>query len=607
MKDKIKIWIENGKTFLNEMKVRLNLEKYVFLFKDQIWKSPKTRYPFLGISVLLLIVFSYLIFRDKYSIDSSIEDPAYLIPEDAELLVEIFRPEDFVQDLFKTNIGKKLSEDGTFRKILTLPELRKVSSVLYLLEAKAGILTEPSRLTTLFDGPVATALFEKSQWLVVGKASVKSRLGVSLLTLFQGEKIAGSQSDSKIKTVVPSATETNDENQTGSEKTHSADDFTDQFAVGSQKFGNLEAYQYEFGNEKVFITTLGNFILITNSKIILDRSLGLASSIQSSSFGNLLGYKDLKKSAKKKENKLLLFAGKNSLLTPILKPSFESSGLGLLLGWQDYGSLEGEVYRIGGNQTENTAPTTTKQNVSKIIPKDVSVVFYSEILKPADVWRTLTTLDGEWKDFSAGFSDFAESAGIEAEDYFQNAQGLGFSFHGLDLRNGMIYPRFGISLSSSVGDDRLLKSVFKVGSPSKQRFQNSEFTSYSLKQGGYYSPASVRLGEWTFLSSDRKSAEETISAKNGNRPNQGDLFALPSIQDHREYPHHFQIYIPNLLNDLEQFYLYGARNSTEYTSKTIDRDIKPFFDKLRIYSRVSISFGKGKAGESWGKFKIISE
>ncbi|AOP35832.1 hypothetical protein A0128_01315 [Leptospira tipperaryensis] len=520
------------------------------------------------------------------------------------MALEVFRPEEFIEDVSKTEIGKKLSEDGTFRKTLTLPELRKVSSILYLLEAKAGVLTEPSRLASLFDGPVAIALLQKSEWIVVGKASIKSKLGVSLLTLFQGEKIAKAKKDTKETNVKPQPE--GESNSEEAAQTHSADDFTDQFTVGSEKFGNLEMYQYDFENESVYIAVIGNFILITNSKETLDLSLGLASSKNNSSLGNLKGFSHLRESAQKRENKLLFFAGKNSLLTPLLKPSFGNSGMGLLLGWKEQGFLEGEIYRIGGEQTE-VGSNSINPNLSKILPKDLTASFYSETLKPIEVWKTLTDLSGEWENFSKGLNQFAEAGRIDPKTYFQESQGVAFSFHGLDLKNGMIYPRFGISISSAVKDDRILKSIFKVGVKSKQNFQNVEFATYALKQGGYYSPSSVQLGDWSFFGSDRKSAEETISTKNGNKPNQTDLFSSGAIENQGSYPHHISIHIPNLLSDLKRFYLYGASDTSEYTSKTIERDVQPIFDKLKSYSHFSMSFGKGKGGEVWGKAKVRAE
>ncbi|MBM9499886.1 hypothetical protein JWG44_06435 [Leptospira sp. 201903071] len=515
--------------------------------------------------------------------------------------MEVFRPEEFIEDISKTEIGKKLSEDGTFQKTLTLPELRKVSSILYLLETKAGVLTEPSRLANLFDGPVATALLQKKDWIVVGKASIKSKFGVSLLTLFQGEKIAKAKTD--IKTEPQTEGESNSETPG---QTHSADDFTDQFTVGSESFGNLEMYQYDFGQEIVYITVIGNFILITNSKETLGLSLGLASSKNNSSLGNLKGFNSLRESAQKKENKLLFYAGKNSLLTPLLKPSFGNSGMGLLLGWKEHGLLEGEVYRLGGEQTEINSNSITP-SLSKILPKDLTATFYSETLKPIEVWKTLSEMDGEWENFSKGFERFSESSGINPKNYFQESQGVAFSFHGLDLKNGMIYPRFGISFASSVKDDRILKAVFKVGSKTKQNFQNVEFSAYTLKQEGYYSPSSIQWNDWSFFGSDRKSAEETISTKNGNKPNQTDLFASATFENQRSYPHHISIYIPNLLSDLKKFYLYGASDSSEYTSKTIERDIQPIFDKMKLYSHFSMSFGNGNAGEVWGKVNVKAE
>lgn len=609
MKEKVKIWIEKTKAFWSKTKIKTkeSWQSFVPIFQEKIWKDPKRRYSFLFAIVFTFSILSYLTFRNKYSIDSSIDDPALLIPDNASLALEIFRPEEFIEDVAKTEIGKKLSEDGTFRRTLTLPELRKVSSILYLLETKAGVLTEPSRLASLFDGPVATALLQKSEWLIVGKASIQSKLGVSLLTLFQGEKIAKPKIETKQTNQNPQTEENGtaeaDNSAEGTAQTHSADDFTDQFTVGSEKFGNLEMYQYDFGNESVYITVIGSFIVITNSKETLDLSLGLASSKNNSSLGNLKGFDHLRKSAQRKENKLLFFAGKNSPFTPLLKPSFGNSGMGLLIGWKERGLLEGEIYRIGGEQTEASSPSIAP-SLSKVLPKDLTAVFYSETLKPIEVWKAWIDLEGEWKNFSNGLNQFNESAGLDAKNYFQESQGIAFSFHGLDSVNGMIYPRFGISLSSAVKDDRILKSIFKVGAKSKQNFQNIEFSTFALKQGGYYSPSSVKLGDWSFFGSDRKSAEELISTKNGNKPNQTDRFSSGLIENQGSYPHHINIHIPNLLSDLKKFYLYGAKDSSEYTSKTIERDVQPIFDKLKPYSHFSMSFGSGKPGEIWGKAKI---
>ncbi|EMK00042.1 MULTISPECIES: hypothetical protein [unclassified Leptospira] len=576
-----------------------SLETFKTGFTENVLKDPKVGVP-TGAGVLFLAIGFYLSFKG-YSIDSAIKDPALLIPKKANLLVEVYRPEEFVEDLEKTNLGRELSEDGTFQKILTVPELRKISSVLYLLEAKAGVMTKPSRLAALFDGPVAVATFPKSNFLLVGKASASSKLGVSLITGFKGEKIVVKETPKEEKPQTPPQTEEGYYTPTGSETTHSADDFADQFAAGSEKFGNLEAFKYEFGSGKILAIVLGDFIILTDSEDLLEKSLDLASSVNNDSLGNQRGFDTLRKEASKKENKVLFFAGTDSLIAPFLKPSFGDSGAALLLGWETGKNLEGKVYKIGGdkNQVVSSGP-----GLSKVIPRETNLVFYSEELKPSEVWKSLETISGEWEELGEGLNAFGKNAGIH-EQYFGSEKGIAFSFNGLEYKSGMVYPRFGISLPASVPDDKLLKAIFKVGNPIKVSYQNTNLESYPLRKGGFYTPASLKVGNWKYLASDRKSAEETVSSGNGNRPNQADLFSSGPAKELAYYPHHLVVRVPGILEDLKSFYLYGAEGSPEYTSKTIERDVQPILDKLKVFERLVVSFGSGKEGEDWGKLKIF--
>ncbi|TGL34157.1 hypothetical protein EHQ52_06435 [Leptospira koniambonensis] len=575
-----------------------SLENLKAGFKENILKDPKVGVP-AGAGVVFLAIGFYLSLKG-YSIDSSIKDPALLIPKKASLLVEVYRPEEFVEDLEKTNLGRELSDDGTFQKILTLPELRKISSVLYLLEAKAGVMTKPSRLAALFDGPVAAAIFPKSNFILVGKASASSKLGVSLITAFKGEKIVIKETPKEEKPAPPQ-TEEGYDTPTGSETTHSADDFADQFAAGSEKFGNLEAFKYEFGSGKILAIVLGDFIILTDSEDLLEKSLDLASSASNDSLGNQSGFDVLRKEVSKKENKVLLYAGTDSLIAPFLKPSFGNSGAALLLGWEAGKNLDGKVYKIGGdkNQVISSGP-----GLSKILPRETNLVFYSEELKPSEVWKSLESISGEWEEFGEGLNAFGKNAGIH-EQYFGSEKGIALSFNGLEYRSGMVYPRFGISLPASVPDDKLLKAIFKVGNPIKVTYQNTNLESYPLRKGGFYTPASLKVGNWKYLASDRKSAEETVSSGNGNRPNQADLFSSGPAKELAYYPHHFVVRVPGIIDDLKSFYLYGAEGSSEYTSKTIDRDVQPVLDKLKVFERLVISFGSGKEGEDWGKLKVF--
>ncbi|TGL60868.1 hypothetical protein [Leptospira sarikeiensis] len=570
-------------------------------FKENILKDPKVGVP-AGIGAVFLAIGFYLSFK-SYSIDSAIKDPILLIPKKADLVLEIYRPEEFIEDVEKTNIGKEFSEDGTFQKILTLPELRKVSSVLYLLEAKAGVMTKPSRLAALFDGPVVAALYPKSQFLLVGRASTSSKLGVSLITAFKGEKVIVKETPKEEKPQTPPPSEGEGEyyTPTGSEKTHSADDFADQFTAGSEKFGNLEAFKYEFGSGKIFAIVLGDYIILTDSEDLLENSLDLASSANNDSLGNQPGFETIKKDSSKKENKLLLYAGTESLIAPLLKPSFGNSGAGLLLGWDIGKNLEGKVYKIGGekNQVVSSGP-----GLSKVIPREANLVFYSEELKPSEAWRSLESLNGEWKSFGEGLSAFGKNSGIH-EQYFGSDKGFALSFNGLEYKSGMVYPRFGISVPASVPDDKLLKAIFKVGNPIKVPYQNVSLDSYPLKKGGFYTPTSLKVGNWKYLASDRKSAEETASTGNGNKPTQADIFSSGPAKELAYYPHHIVVRVPGILDDLKSFYLYGAEGSSEYTSKTIERDVQPFLNRFRTFERLVISFGSGKEGEDWGKLKIF--
>ncbi len=587
-----------------ELFTKEKLENVKILLQERFWKDPKVGIP-TGFGLVFLILGLYFLFKG-YSIDSSIQDPAFLIPKKANLLIEVYRPEEFLEDLGKTSLGKNFSENGTFQKLFTLPELKKVSSILYLLEAKAGVMTDPSRLATLFDGPIAAALFPKSTWLLVGKASRSSKLGVSLITAFKGETISIKPEPKEEKTTPVEQPSEEDggyySTPTGSQTTHSADDFADQFAAGSEKFGNLEVLKYEFASGKIYAVVLGDFLILTNSDDLLEDSLKLASSADNDSLGNQRGFKILRKDAAELENKFLLYAGADSIFAPFLRSTFGNSGAAFLLGWKEGNNLDGKVYKIGG---EPSVVVSSSPAISKILSRESNAVFYSEELKPSDLWKSLESLSGEWESFGKGFTSFGASAGIH-DQYFGSGKGIALNFHGLDYKEGMVYPRFGISIPASVPDDKLLKAIFKVGNPTKQQFQNTNLDSYSLKKGGYYTPSSAKVGDWKYLASDRKSAEETISTGNGNRPNQADIFTTSDSKDLGYYPHHFIVRIPGVLEDLRNFYLYGAEGASEYTYKTIDRDVQPFLDSLKSFERLVISFGSGKEDEDWGKLKVFS-
>ncbi|EQA34685.1 hypothetical protein LEP1GSC047_1650 [Leptospira inadai serovar Lyme str. 10] len=576
------------------------------------WKRKIFRDPFVGIpsaiGICLMILGIYMTIKGRHSIDSSINDPAFLISKDADLILEIFRPETFIEEIARTSLGKRLSEDGTFQKILTLPELRKISSVLYLLEAKTGALTEPSRLAALFDGPLAVAFFSKSNWLLVGKASLKSKLGVSLLTAFKGEKIVSSEkppAKEEIKTNEIQEEESSYGYAGGSQVTHSADDFVDQFPAGSEAFGNIEAFRYEFGKEKVYVAILGDFIMLTNSEDVLDESLSLAGSVKNSSIVNAKGFLSLRGELGNTENKVLLYLGPNSLLAPLTRPFFEDSGAGLLLGWKDGQNLTGTVYRIGGNQSASKARKTASLSLGKILPKDANFVIYSDELKSSDLWSSLVSLDGEWKDFGKAWELLAKKADIQAAEFFGDSPGFAISFNGFESHKGMIYPRFGIALPGTTKDDRLLRAFFKVGTLAKSNFQEIPLESYSIKNGGFYNPTTVKLENWTFLASDRRSVEEVISSSKGNRPNQADLLSVAEAEELKEYPHHLIINVPAILTDLRSFYVYGSEDASEYSIKTIDRDIQPFLDKFSGFDRLIFSFGRGSEEGSWGKMKVL--
>ncbi|EPG73394.1 hypothetical protein LEP1GSC058_3165 [Leptospira fainei serovar Hurstbridge str. BUT 6] len=577
------------------------------------WKWKIFGDPFVGIpaviGICLLTFGAYMTMKGRHSIDSSINDPAFLISKDADLIIEVFRPETVMNEIAQTNLGKQFSEDGTFQKILTLPELRKVSSVLYLLEAKTGVLTEPSRLASLFDGPLAVALFPKSKWLLIGKASLKSKLGVSLLTAFNGETIVSSGKPDKEEI---KANETQGEESSygyagGSQVTHSADDFVDQFAAGSETFGNIEAFRYEFGTGKVYVAILGDFIILTNSDDVLDESLSLAGSAKNSSIVNAKGFRALREeSGKTEDNKILLYIGPNSMFAPLTRPFFNDSGAGLLLGWKDGQNLAGSLYRIGGNQSVSKDRKIANPSLGKILPKDANLVLYSDELKSSDLWTSLSSLNEDWADFSQAWEGFAKKADIQAAKFFGESPGISISFHGFENHQGMIYPRFGIGLPGTIKDDRLLRAFFKVGNLSKSNFQEVPLESYSIKNGGFYNPTTAKLGNWTFFASDRRSVEEAISSSKGNRPNQTDVLSVTETEELKEYPHHLTINVPAILTDLRTFYVYGSKDASEYSIKTVDRDIQPFLDKFSVFDRVILSFGNGPEDGSWGKMKVLN-
>ncbi|PJZ69920.1 hypothetical protein CH373_13275 [Leptospira perolatii] len=606
------------KTFFMNISDRLKTffesinSKYLILDKIQVFKNRMLQDPWVGVpiglgSVFLIITF-YLLFSSRYSIDSSIKDPAFLIPKEARYLVEIYRPEEFIDDVSKTSIGKSLAESGTFRKLLTLPELRKVSSVLYLLESKTGFLADPSKLAFLFDGPVALALVKKENWILIGKAATTSKLGVNLLTGFRGEKI-------KVPDILPPTRPTkkqetsegtdSSEPENGSEsvKTHSADDFTDQFVASSEKFGNLNVLKYEFGASSIYVCILGDFLILTDSDDLLDESLSLGNSKNNSSIASQSGFSPILSASMKPENKVLLYAGRDSIFFPILVSTFDSGSGALLLGWSEDALLRGNLYKIGSNPDSEGKKEESSPKVAKVIPRDASIVFYSEKINFSKLAQSSTSYPKDWEGFQKALGSFWKSSGISSQE--ASAPGLSVIFHGLDFYQNMIYPRFGFVISDPNFGEQLLQGIFKVGNPKQEQYQNLSLTTYPLKKGGYYLPSALKVKEFTLISSDRKSMEEVSSATNGNRPTQADIYSLEAGLDLANLPHHLSLWIPGILQDLRSFYLYGSVGSSEYSSKTIDSDIQPLLNIFQKYDRLILSFGSTGKEHDWGKLRVI--
>lgn len=569
-----------------------NIFSGIYSFINNNKKNPI----FIGISSLLFIIIIIslvFILKATYSLSKNVRGSSDLVPEDVVYYFEVYNPEKCFEQFENSSLSKNILNSEAWKNFLASPGMKKIFNILYFLEVKAGVFLEMKDIPTFLGGSTGYAKMPDNSFLITAKTNLKSKVGALLYTAFNSKKI-----DIKKDVEKPKTKETNDK-----QKVISKDDYSDIYKGTEIDLSNIKVSKFEINGNKLFITLLDDYLFFSDSLDTLKSSLRLASGLDKSSLKSITGIKKAVNSMED-DNFLFYIKSKGSIISPIAA-TINGSGLGFLFHFDDDSDLNADIYLAGWEKDEKKQEKKSKILWSKVIPDSSAITFYSNNMSIKKLYDDINTLGGNWEDLAQGVNKFFKASRIDVDKSFDAEGGSFLTMHSLEYIRPHLYPMFSFGYTNDKKEDKLAKSLFKTGGLKNDQFQGKNFKRLTTFRGQVYTPAVFEKNNFVIVSSRKMDTQNFISADNGNREVLNDTYSFKELDDFSDAPHHLIIDVKKLISSMNSFYIFGASHSSQYSEKTIDRDIMPLFMPFEKYGKVHMSYGLNE--EKTGKLVVTEK
>ncbi len=551
------------------------------IFKNLL-KNKKVLIISAGVVVLLFIVVLIITIK-SYSISDKVKISADAVPANIKYYIEIKNPADFLENLKKRPYGRAVLESDAWKKVAAAEQVKRFSSLLYLIEMRGGVLLKQDEVASFFDGSAGYGIMPDGSFLAVARTGIKSKLGLALVTSLKGEKIEAKQEPAK-------GPKEKKKSGDGDGNRVTADSFKSQYEEERLEIGNVNIYALKISGNTTYMTMLGNYLFVSDSLDTLKLSLETATKAQNS-ITSLNGGSGLSDSYDDED--ILVYAGKENGIFSAFSPVFiKGKAIAGIIRLKD--SISMDIYNLGfgvkdkeGNSGESADKDKAFINFDSMIPKDCTVSMFVYDKTFADI-AELIPESGIPGDIKNEYEDLFRGSGLSTISY--KSKGSAFVLRKLALKHGKLIPEFMFAFGSSNGDT-VARSLFKTVKGTGRSYQNKRFSLYSVSaEESFYSPAVLNENGASFVFSTSQNARDVISCLNRNNPVVSDSNSY-SLLESFSAPCRIVVNIPALLEDIKSFYYYGADKSGDYSRKTIDADVIPLFYFLNDYSELNIAFG----------------
>ncbi|MCP4131491.1 MAG: hypothetical protein GY754_10980 [bacterium] len=554
------------------------------------------------LALILVITLAIVVFSTSYNLSSSIKSSMSVIPGEVSSYCEVKNPQELKDIITKSDFGKEISSSQAWTNLLTTPESKSLFNMIYYLELKAGLLFDIKDIPSFLGGSIGAAKMQDGSMLIVARTNLKSKLAAGLFTALNGEKV----SVAKKKKKAPKKVEKAPANP-GEANVVSAKNYQTLYQEEEVKLSNIRVSKIKIRNDNLYMVMLNDFLFISDKLETMKASLALATNPKKASLKNKAGMENAFNDLGEDGQILLYINPGKTAAAPMFKGFIEGEGAALVLSIGE--TLSGNIYTINSKKKKEEKNNQTDKNSEEIaweknLPNGSVLTLYSKKLGVSNLLESINSLGKNWKAMKSGVSGFLKSSKIDPKTYFGNKQGLALVFHSMEIKTNNIYPRFSLGYSAQKNDKKVLTAIFKTGGASKKTHQGVSYTTHK-KGYRYYSPSYILDKNVNYVSSNEDLAKEIISAKTGNRPILKDLKSYKELKDMEEAPHHLLIDIPLLIQAIKEFNYYGAKRTTQYSSKTIDRDVMPLFDPFKKYKTIHISMGM--QGDVNGKLVLTNK
>jgi hypothetical protein len=552
---------------------------YIFRY---ITKSRRRLTTVCSVSIMTVLLVAVLTFGRSYSLNPAVTHSIYTIPDKTVFYVEIIDPKEVYQIFESSSFGKGIIDSQALQKLSGTPEFMKLSNLLYFIELKAKVVIGYSDLPSFFGGSVGFAKMEDGSFILVGKTNLKSRLGVSLVSAFKGDKVV---IEPRVKT------------ETRKLEGVTQDSYVDLFEEKQIPFANLTVTRINTQDGYLFLVMLGDYLFVSDSANTLNESIYIAEKPQTASLRSKKGMKEAVAAFESKGQIFIYADSKKSIAAPFLTAFSSGEGAALVLYTDSKMPVTGDIFSI--EQTVSSKTSAQKgAEWERIIPGDSLFAVYTSSLGINSALERMNDLGESWKDLRVGSRDYFDNANIDRRAYFGERKGAALVLHSLELFNKKLYPQFSIGYTAEKKDELMLKSLFKLQGVLPLNFQGVNYfqgVSMNLFKGSprFYVPA-YYYDKAGVVSSSKLNLEKYISASKGNRPVIGDDSSFAALGEFASAPHHLVINIPRAIDALRNFYLYGGIRTGAYTKITVDRDIIPLTDPIKGFETLHIALGVDK-------------
>lgn len=545
------------------------------MFIDRI----RSRWKLILIPVIIstaVILSGFLILSYSYSDAPAPSHALDTIPPTAITAVEIQNPGQAYTLLAESEIALIFKKRDRLTRLLSLPEMKKLSSLLYYFEVKTGGIITLTDIPSFFDETIAFATFKNNEFLFAGSTTMKGKVLISLHSLLKGnrEPLAFTERESP-----------------DSKKPVGHDSFQNLTEEKDIRLRDITVRRVSFSGENSFyLVFIGRFLIISSSQDLLQQSLTLMAKKGEASLTSLPGMDTALDNTSKPSVSLYLHRS----VLPFAPLYMEGRGIAAHFPIEKTKPITGTVHYIDADESwYQSSSSSSAGHTGHLMHQSYPLVLsYSE----KGLNAIFTQLQ---KDTSVSKSalQLGKAMGLPVATA---GKGVSFAFQGFRFYDKEMLPHFIMITRDTLSPTKMIQGLFNTESLTRSTSEGITSFLSAKGQNRFFSPSYFSHEDFSIIGTDAELTRLQQSSMLGRAPRLSDTDT--SIAGSKA-PLQIFISAEPTVEAIKDIFRFGEIHSKRYSEKTLQQDVYPFLDPFKKYKALNIELGiKGK---KQGTFRVI--